>query len=203
MNIGTNETLRAKLRMTIHRGGTGQRPNRLSSTHAVADAEVILSGQVMTLVRNSAKSRNEWVKGLTGSSLPNTFYIAVDDSADGDGVAAGNLQGLSVRGDYEISTAHFKSGETYYAGDALTPDGTTGNLKKATTSSDTVIAHVVKDFDAPVDLGATYTDLKPTPATTVSSGVQGGVFVRSRETNAQDLNRIRVELVQPYTYSPS
>lgn len=208
MNIGTNETLRARLRLTIHRGGVGQRPNRLSATAPVKTDETITSGMVMTLVRNSLEGRNEWVKGLTVDSLPNTFYIAVDDSKDGDVVAAGKtgngeLQGLSVRGDYEVSTSAYKTGTTYHAGDALTPDGSTGNLKKATEAGQIVIAHVVKDFDGPVDLGATYTDLLPDPATTVSSGVQGGVFVRSRETNAQDLTRLRIELVPPYKFDPS
>lgn len=202
MNIGI-ETLRSALRMTIHRGGVGQRPNRLGATAPVAEGETILSGMVMTMVRNTAKSRNEWVKGVTADSLPNTYYIAVDDYSDGDVGAAGNLQGLSVRGDFEISTAAYKSGQSFVAGDALTPDGSTGNLKKATLATDVVIAHVVKDYDGPVSLAASYTGLKPDPATTVSSGVQGGIYLRPRETNAQDLHRLRVELVPPYLFTPS
>lgn len=157
----------------------------------------------MTLVRNEAKSRNEWVLGLTAESLPNSFYIAVDDSADGDNTSAGTLQGLSVRGDYEISTSAFKDNEVYYTGDALTADGTTGNLKKATLNTQLVIAHVVKDFQAPIDLGATYTGLQPEEGGLVSPGVQGGVFVRPRESNAQNLELLRVELVAPYLHRPS
>jgi hypothetical protein len=152
MNIGI-ETLRAGLRLTIHRGGVGNRPNRLSASHPVADGETILSGMVITPVRNTTLSRNEWVRGVTGDSLDNSFYIAVDDSADGDVAAAGSLQGLSVRGDYEISTSQFKAGESYVTGD---------------------------------------------PLTAVSSGAQGGVFTPAKDTNAQDLQRLRVELVAPY-----
>ncbi len=196
MNIGI-ETLRAGLRLTIHRGGVGNRPNRLSASHPVADGETILSGMVITPVRNVTLSRNEWVRGVTGDSLDHAFYIAVDDSADGDVAAAGSLQGLSVRGDYEVSTSQFKTGESYVTGDPLTPDADTGKLKKA-TSGDTVIAHVVKDYDGPVDLGATFTDLLPDPATTVSTGAQGGTYTPAKETNAQDLQRLRIELVAPY-----
>ncbi len=196
MNIGI-ETLRAGLRLTIHRGGVGNRPNRLSASAPVADGETILSGQVMTLVRNATLSRNEWVRGVTGSSQANTYYIAVDDSTDGDVLAAGSLQGLSVRGDYEISTSQFKAGESYVVGDPLTPDADTGTLKKA-TAGDEVIAHVVKDYDGPVDLGASFTDLLPNPADTQSAGVKGGVYRRPRETDAQDLQRLRIELVPPY-----
>lgn len=203
MNIGI-ETLRAGLRLTIHRGGVGNRPNRLSAQAPVAADETILSGMVMTLVNNAVKGRNEWIRGVTEDSLPNTYYIAVDDSADGDVVASGNLQGLSVRGDYEISTSQFtddveESGDLYvYAvGTELTPDGDTGLVKPA-AEGDVVIGVVVKDYAPPVDLAASFTDLKPDPATAQSTGTQGGVYIRPRETNAQSLKRLRFELVPPY-----
>lgn len=159
---------------------------------------------VMTMVQNERLSRNEWVKGVQVDSsgaagLARTYYIAVDDSTDGDVVAAGSLQGLSVRGDYEISTSQFV-GNAFKAGTPLTPatGADDGRLKEA-TSGDVVIAHVVKDYSGPVDLGSTYTDLLPSPPTTVSSGVKGGVYIRPRETNAVDLRRLRMELVPPYT----
>lgn len=194
MNVGI-ETLRAGLRLTIHRGGVGQRPNRLSATHPVADGETILSGMVMTLIREAGA--NKWVRGVALASQPNAYYVAVDDSTDGDVVASGTLQGLSVRGDYEVSTSQFKAGESYVVGDLLTPDADTGLFKKATTG-DIAIAQVVKDYDGPVDLGASFTDLVPTPATTISSGVQGGLYTRPRETNASDNRRLRIELVAPF-----
>lgn len=184
--------------MTIHRGGVGNRPNRLSASAPVKDGEEILSGMVMTLNRNTDTGRNEWIKGFDGSdSLPNTYYIAVDDSTDGDVVAAGSLQGLSVRGDYEISTSHF-TGSTFYAGDALKADGVTGKLVKTITPGDVVIAHVVKDYVGPVDLAASFTPYGATA--TQSDGVTGGIYRRPRETNAQDLNRLRIELVPPYKF---
>lgn len=196
MNVGI-ETLRAGLRLTIHRGGVGNRPNRLSASAPVADGESILSGMVITMVENAVKGRNEWVRGVTNESLPHNFYLALDDSADGDVVAGGSLQGLSVRGDYEVSTSQFKDGEVYPVGTELTPDGTTGLLKPASTGN-TVIAVVTKDYNPPVDLAASFTGAQPDPATTQSTGVLGGVYRRPRETNADDLHRLRIELVQPY-----
>lgn len=193
--------------MTVHRGGTSQRPDRLGATFPVKAGETILSGMIMTPVRNASLSRNEWVRGYAaGSSLPNSFYVAVDDSTDGDSVTSGGFQGLSVRGSYEISTSAFNTtgdhtdllvGTNYRTGDALTYDAASGNFKPATTG-DMVIAHVVKDYNPPVNLGATYTGLLPFPANTVSEGVQGGIYIRPKESNAQDLNRIRIELVPPY-----
>lgn len=182
--------------MTIHRGGVGNRPNRLSASAPVQDGEEILSGMVMTLNRNTETGRNEWIKGFDAvASLPNTYYIAVDDSTDGDVAAAGSLQGLSVRGDYEISTSQF-TGTTFYAGDALKADGVTGKLVKTTTPGDVVIAHVVKDYTGPVDLAASFDTYGATA--TQSDGVTGGIYRRPRETNAQSLERLRIELVPPY-----
>lgn len=197
MNVGI-ETQRAGLRLTIHRGGVGNRPNRLSASAPVADGEdTILSGMVITMVENAVKGRNEFVRGVTVDSLPNNFYLALDDSTDGDVVAAGSLQGLSVRGDYEVSTSQFADGETYTVGTELTPDGATGLLTPA-SAGDVVIAVVTKDYNPPVDLAASFTGLQPNPATTQSTGVQGGVYRRPRETNAADVTRLRIELVQPY-----
>lgn len=199
MNIGI-ETLRAGLRLTIHRGGTGNRPNRLSASYPVGENEVILSGMVITASRNTEKSRNEWVKGVQSDSVgnvsqANSYYIAVDDSTDGDVLAAGSLQGLSVRGDYEVSTSQF-TGSNFQVGQPLTPDGATGKLKLAATPGDVVIAHVVKDYVGPVDLAASFTAYGATA--TQTAGVTGGVYIRPRETNAQDLQRLRIELVPPY-----
>lgn len=194
MNIGI-ETLRAGLRLTIHRGGVGNRPNRLSASAPVASGETILSGMVISLVASAGV--NEWVRGITEDSLPNSIYLAVDDSTDGDVAAAGSLQGLSVRGDYEVSTSQFKTGVSYTVGTELTYDAATGKVKPA-AAEDLVIGVVVKDYNPPVNLEGSFGELQPDPATTQSSGMLGGVFVRPRETNAQDLRRLRFETVQPY-----
>lgn len=204
MNIGS-EPLRSKLRMIIHRpvGGVGQRPTRLSSTHAVQSGATIASGMVMTLVENATLGRLEWTPGFDAGALgarPNTFHFAVDDSTDGDVGAAGNFQGLSVRGDYELSSARFKAGETYKVGDPLTFDGVTGNLKLASAPTDIVIAHITEDYASPVDFGGGYVtgSLEPAEGGSVTPGVQGGVYLTGKHTNASNLELVRFETVQPY-----
>lgn len=200
MNIGS-ETKRAKLRLTVHRGGVGQRPNRLSTTHPVATGETILSGMVCTLKENPTKSRLEWIKGVTVDSQPNQYFFAYDDSTDGDVQAAGNLQGLSVHGDYELSTAHFAEGMgiSYSQGTPLTADAATGNVKPA-QAGDVVIGIVSRDYAPPVDLAAGYVEgsLLPADDANITAGVQGGVFITGKATNAVDLRRIRFTTVQPY-----
>lgn len=188
--------------MTVHRGYDGNRPTRLSATLPVREGVTILSGQIMSIRRNTSKGINEWSLGYDPEEdQANSFYVAFDDSADGDVKTAGNLQGLSVRGQYELSTAHVKTGEAYLAGDELTFDmaGTNiGGFKKvpATVGTYIVIAHVVKDFEAPVNLGSVYTPAAAVGG--VSAGVQGGSFTLATHSNATDLNRVRIELVQPY-----
>lgn len=191
-----SETKRAKLRLTVHRGFDGNRPTRLSATHPVKTGEVITSGMIISIVRNTTKLTNEWIRGyVPGTSLPNTFYVAFDDGADGDARAAGNLQGLSVRGDYDLSTAAVKSGETYVVGDELTFDAVTGDFKKA-VATNIVIGVVVRDYAAPVNLGATYVPFDSTAL--VSDGVLGGKFTIARHSNATNLTRVRLETVSPY-----
>lgn len=202
--ITGSDTKRAKLRLTIHRGPIGNRPDRLSKTYPVAEGETILSGQVISIRRNSLTQQNEWVRGHNaGLDQPNSFFIAVDDRvvsqygiSDRDVHAAGNLQGLSVRGDYELSTAHFKSGESYVSGDELTYDAVSGNLKKATTG-DIVIGVVSHDYSAPVDFSSVYVPAAD-PAGQVSDGVKGGSFTIGRHSNAQALTYLRFETRQSY-----
>jgi hypothetical protein len=203
VNIGT-EPLRNKLRMTIHRGGVGQRPNRMSQTHPVANSQTIL----MTL--RSEGGTLKWVKGVIGASIPNQFFFAVDDSTDGDVRAAGNLQGLSVHGDFELSTSQFKEpgvGVVYTAGVLLTPDDATGLVRPvAVGDSDvTVVGIVVNDLTAPVDLSPGFVEgsLLPDNHADISAGVQGGTYRLGRATNAADKRRLRFTPVQPYSYPPA
>lgn len=194
--------------MTIHRGGVGQRPNRLSATYPVQANVTIYSGQVITPYRNTTVGIQamEWILGApigAGNNSPNSYYIAVDDSTDGDVLAAGNLQGLSVRGCYEISSAWVDEASVV-VGDPLTPSlAKPGYFRKATLASDIVIAHVVQDYSAPVDLDYDYSSLLPEAGGVVTPGVQGAVYTRPKETNAQSLLRVRMELVQPYKYASS
>lgn len=195
--------MRNKLRLTIHRGGVGQRPNRLSQTHPVAASQTILSGMLMTLRSEAGKLK--WVKGVIGASIPNQFAFAVDDSTDGDVKAAGNLQGLSANGDFELSTSQFVEPSVsvvYTAGVLLTPDDATG-LVRPLASGDTdvtIVGVVVNDLEAPVDLAPAFVagSLLPAADDNISAGVQGGTFQLGRATNAADLRRLRFYTVSPY-----
>jgi len=187
--------------MTTHRGCVGQRPNRLSQTHPVAASVVIVSGMLMTLRSEAGKLK--WVKGIIGASIPNQFFFSEDDSTDGDVKAAGNLQGLSVFGDYEFSTSQFKepaAGVVYTAGVLLTPDGTTGLIRPIASGDTavTIVGVVVNDLVSPVNLAPAFTDLLPAGDPNVSAGVQGGTFALGRATNAADLRRVRFYTVAPY-----
>jgi hypothetical protein len=194
MNIGS-ETKRANLRMTVIRGGVGQRPNRISETHPVKTGEgidPILSGMVMTLENDGGTLK--WVRG-NGGNVAGQFFFAVDDSTQGDVAAAGTLQGYSVLEAYTLRIAQFAA-DDYVAGDKLTPDGTTGKVKKA-EAGDVVIAVVALDYAQPINLGHTYTPVDGDA--NVSDGVKGGTYVVGRATNAESLEALHITTVQPYT----
>jgi hypothetical protein len=202
MNIGA-QPLRAKLRLTIHRGGVGQRPNRPSQTLPVAANNVITSGMLIT--QDNVSGSLQWVKGVTEGSLPNQFFFALDDSNDGDVLAAGNLQGLSVRGDYNLSTSAYKAvggANVYTVGTLLTPDGSTGNVRAVISGDEdvVVVGVVTHELAGVVDLSAGFVDgsLEPDGDANISDGVQGGVFRLARATNAADLTRLRFDTVAPY-----
>ena len=195
MNIGANTTPRARLRLIEHRDPFGNRPSGLSHTFPVKSDELILSGMVISVERNVTYSRNEWVKGYSGSSAGREIAFAVDDSTDPDVVTAGNLRGLSARGKHDISVPYTKTGETYTFGQELTYDGVTGYLKAA-GSGDLVLAVVSKDYASPVDHKTTYI---PADATaTQSAGVAGGQFILGHHTNATDVNLVRIVTAEPY-----
>ncbi len=204
MIIGS-DTKRAKLRLVIYRGAHGNRPDHRSATYPVAEGETILSGQLISVRRNTLTGENEWVRGHDAAlDQANSFYIADGDYvvteygvSDRDAHAAGNLKGLSVHGDYELGTARYKAGESYVAGDELTYDGTTGDLKKASTTGNIVIGVVTHDFAAPVDFSSAYVPAVDA-AGLVSDGVKGGSFTIGRHSNAIDLTRVRFETNAPY-----
>ncbi len=196
MNIGPNTTLRARLRLIEHRDPLGNRPTGLSGTFPVKTGEAILSGMLMSVVRNTVSGRNEWAKGYNPSAAQGReLAFAVDDATDPDVVAAGNLRGLSARGRHDISIPYTKANETYQYGDELTYDGVTGYLKAATTGN-LVVAVVSKDYASPVDHQTVFT---PADATaTVSAGVQGGTYTLGHHTNATDVTLVRIITVEPY-----
>jgi len=197
VNIGPNTTQRARLRLIEHRDPYGNRPTGLSGTFPVKSGAAILSGMLMSVVRNSVSGRNEWALGYNPAvAQGREIAFAVDDATDPDVVAAGNLRGLSARGRHDISIPYTKANETYQYGDELTYDGVTGYLKKVTGAGQLVVAVVSKDYDSPVDHQTVFV---PADATaTVSAGVQGGQYLLGHHTNATDVRLVRIITVEPY-----
>ncbi len=196
MTVGPNITKRARLRLIEHRDPFGNRPTGLSGTFPVKADATILSGQLISVKRNTVTGVNEWVLGYNpASSQGREIAFAIDDSTDPDVIAAGNLRGLSARGRHDISTPYTKAGETYQLGAELTYDGVTGFLKAA-VGGDLVVAVVSKDYSAPVNHATSYV---PNDATAnVSAGVTGGSFHLGHHTAAESVSLTRVITVEPY-----
>lgn len=198
-------TERALLRLIVHRGFSGNRPTGLSRTLAVSDS-TIKSGMLITPKWDASAGIYQWSKGFdvatsgsdTEASVP-TFFWAMDDPTDPDVEAAGNLLGLSCLGNYELSTAFVKAGEVFSEGEYLTYDGVTGNMKSA-VNGDVVFARVSRDYDAPVNLGSSYTPngvVLNDAAEAVDDGTTGGEFVAGQTTGAATLTVVRFEPIQP------
>lgn len=191
----------------------------LRQRHAVADGQEILPGQVISVLKNTAKNRLEFIRGfdvkLSASSsdeklsIGDLLYVARQASTDGDVLNSGKLTGLSSVGGFELSTSHFDASKSYNIGDYLVPDGLTGNLIPipSVTSEFTenaldgdivtfAIARVVKDYDPPVDFSPVYTPA-PGEDASVSPGVRGETFEVGRRFGANDLRMLRIELVPP------
>ncbi len=134
-------------RVVVLRGYDPNEPRTLTQAFPVKDGVVIKSGQTISLAWSATNSRYEWVLGATAPATP---YIALEDSTDEDVIEAGKLPALSCAGQFEIQTAYYKSGDTYNVDTPLTYDGTTGNLKAATTG-DPVVGFVTR-IHGPVSL---------------------------------------------------
>jgi len=144
---------RTKPRVEVLRGYNPNEPHTLTQSHPVKADEVVRSGMVISLEWVSANSRYEWVVGGQDNKMA---YIALQDydqsstgglgafGYDPDVIEAGKLTGLSCAGQFEIQTAYVKSGQTWTMDAPVTYDGTTGNIKIATASSDQVIGRVTR-----------------------------------------------------------
>jgi hypothetical protein len=196
MTVGPNITKRARLRLIEHRDPFGNRPTGLSGTFPVNADATILSGQLISVKRNTVTGVNEWVLGYNpATSQGREIAFAIDDSTDPDVIAAGNLRGLSARGRHDISTPYTKAGETYQYGTELTYDAVTGFLKAA-VATNLVVAVVSKDYSAPVNHATSYV---PNDATAdVSAGVTGGSFHLGHHTAADSVSLTRIITVEPY-----
>jgi hypothetical protein len=208
VNIGRN-TLRDNLKMTVHRGGVGNRPNRLSETHPVGSEQLALikSGSVMTL--DSQDDTLKWKAG-GGGSVTGQFYFAKDDANQGDVMAAGALEGLSCLEAYQLGISQFVT-DSYTAGDKLVPSSTApGKVEKLDEDvGGYVVAVVALDLVAPITLAPTIGQQDPSDENGdpipggASPGVEGGVYVVGRDHTASNLEQLRINTVQPYYVEPA
>lgn len=216
MDINVLSDQPAKLGLVIH-NYPAHKPH-LRGRYAVGADQVILPGQVISVVKNATLERLEWVRGVdvdadgtdtdTALTKGELIFVATQGSADGDVINSGKLTGVSTNGGFEISTSRFADGASFEAGDLLVPDGLTGNFikKPADTTGFTVnngedidtfiIARVVADYAPPVDFGAVYTPAAGV-ASSVGQGVRGETFRPGRRYGASDLKMLRIELLAP------
>jgi len=156
-------------RVEVLRGFNPNEPHQLSQAFPVADGVSVLSGQVISLVADSAyEGGHKWVLGWT-AGIP---YIAINDwipsvgqGSDADVMEAGKLVGLSSAGQFEIQTPFWASSADVLqasaaAGDfavdtPVGPAGTTGSIKKTTVGSGVPIIGYVTRNNSAVYLGPT------------------------------------------------
>ena len=143
---------RSKPRVEVLRGYNPNEPHTLTQSHPVKANVTIRSGQAISLEWVSGNSRYEWKLGGVDDQMT---YIALQDwdqsqtgglgafGYDPDVIEAGKLTGLSCAGQFEIQTAYFTGSQSYPMDQALTYDGTTGNLKPA-GSTDQVVGRITR-----------------------------------------------------------
>jgi len=131
-------------RVEVLRGFDPNEPFTRTVAAPVKSGVTILSGQVISLLWNGTTLQYEWILGVdTGNNAGATPHIALSDSADYDVLEAGNLNGLSCAGQFEIETAFFKANDTYNIDVPLTYDGVTGNVKATTVAGDAAGAPIL------------------------------------------------------------
>lgn len=118
---------RAKPRVRVRRGYTGNEPMQLSRSAAIATSVVIFSGQVISL-----NSSSQWILGCPAGKVP---YIAFADSVDTDVVSSGKLLGLSCAGKYEIETAYYTTGGNFALDELPLIADTAGNVGNVALAS--------------------------------------------------------------------
>jgi hypothetical protein len=125
---------RTKPRLQVIRGFDFQNPAVSKvRTERVKTGQVILSGQVCSLEYNSADAVFEFVLGVTASTKGRP-YIALGDSTDADSQDAEKFLGLDPLQNLVLETGFYTAG-TYTAGNPVTFDAATGNIKPTTLES--------------------------------------------------------------------
>ena len=142
----------AKPPIEVLRGFDIYEPTHLSNTLAIKSGEEPKSGMIVSKEWVSANSRYEWTVGCVAGRTP---YFAYESDTAFDIVSSGKLMGLSCGDDYRIQTGYYKDGDTYNADVRLTFDGTTGDVKAATSGEE--VLGIVGDIRGPKDLATSGT----------------------------------------------
>jgi len=144
MGYGYGTYLRAKPRMSVLRGFDPNQPFGKTFSYRVQDEVTVLSGQVISAVKNDGDGVYEWVLGYDTGDNAAPPCFALNDSADFDVKQAGSLVGYSCLGDFVLQTAYFVAG-AYIVGTPLTPatGGNVGSLTSTTANSgDPIVGYV-------------------------------------------------------------
>lgn len=128
--------MRLKNRISVLRGHAGQGSGNNTALAKPKDGENIKEGMLISL-----DSNGEWVKGCPAGKTP---YWANADQDYADVVSSKRLLGYSARGNYELEVGYYKSADVYTIDTQLVPDGTTGNVKKATANGEVLVGVVTR-----------------------------------------------------------
>jgi hypothetical protein len=128
------EYRRAKPRLNVLRGWSGNEPHSLTHSAKPKSGETIYSGQLMII-----NSDGEWEKATATNGVGKIPYFAYSDAIwvnskltlDTDVASSGLLLGLSCLGDFEIQTAYFDSGAQWVHGSPATYSSTAGQVDLA------------------------------------------------------------------------
>lgn len=152
----------------VLRGYDPMEPHVLSQAYPVADGVTVLSGQVVSLVYDTAyEGDHKWVLGWT-AGIP---YIAINDwvpgvgtglGSDADVMEAGKLPALSSAGQFEIQTPFWADssnalqtggGAEFVLDAPVGPAGTSGSIKVVALESGIPIMGYVTRNRGPLSLG--------------------------------------------------
>ena len=160
-------------RLEVLRGFNPNEPFTLSQAYPVKSGVTILSGQVISPEWQSATEDYQWVLGVASQGV--APFIALNDSADYDVVSAGNLNGLSCAGQFEVQIPFYKTADAanLVNGVAIAADGTTGNIKVAGTS-DVVIGNITRNH-GPLDITGTNSSASTKLVVSFTTGFSGVV----------------------------
>lgn len=118
-----------KPELGVLRGYDPNEPTKFQQAEVPKSDAAIKSGMVIS--KSYESGQYVWVKGGQAGATP---YMALENQTDFDVIECGKLVALSCAGEFVFATGYYKDGDTYNDDVFLTYDGTTGDIKVASTS---------------------------------------------------------------------